>query len=209
MLNLVQIDRLAEQGAWERLIERVLQNGRGNDLLMRLCLTREEAIAPAAIGLALQRVCELTYGPTGFGFGLVAQLLHLQREDGSFMSADIDTNEMDGVARRSSPAATAIAIRALLEWKQQCASTGYDFDPRIDVAIERGLFSLACRQREDGGFSEIDAESALVLWQLGGKSEFRRAVRFHDLVDVVDAGSSGDEVVSRTTVSRLAQAAAA
>lgn len=207
MLNLVQIDRLAEQNAWERLIERVLHNGRGGDLAMRLRLVREEAAAPAALGLALQRTCELTYGPSAIGTGLVAQLLHLQREDGLFASAPNDHVTTDPSPRRASPAATAIAVRALHDWREQCRSAGHEVETRLDRAIGRGLFALACAQRDEGGFGEDEVENAIVLWQLGRIGEFRQAVRFHDLVDAVSAREDG--VPALIEISRLARAMAA
>lgn len=207
MLNLVQIDRLAEQNAWERLIERVLHNGRGGDLVMRLRLVREEAAAPSALGLAVQRTCELTYGPSAVGTGLVAQLLHLQRDDGFFVSAVDDHSPTASSPRRASPAATAIAVRALNDWREQCCSAGHDVDARVDRAISRGLFALACAQQDDGGFAQDDMESAIVLWQLGRVPAFRQAVRFHDLIDAVS--SREDDVPALLEISRLAQAMAA
>src|SRR5690606_18238521 len=95
MINILQIDRLVEQRAWERLIERILQNGRGGSLHVRLRLARREAAAPAALGLAIQRLCELTFGPTPIARGLVAQLLHLQDRSGGFVESDSEGQPED------------------------------------------------------------------------------------------------------------------
>lgn len=209
MLNLTQIERLAQTNGWERLVERVLENGRGGLLAVRMRLALEEAIGPAAIGLGLQRACELTYGPTPLLEGLAARLVHMQRQDGHFVSPDASPDS-DGSSRRPSPAATAIAIRALLAWRDLLEAVALDASAApLDRAIDRGLFALACAQREDGGFGRGACdliESAIVLWQLGGRSEFRRAVRYHALLDVVEEDATSTTLVE---VSRLAHAAAA
>ncbi len=211
MINITQIDRLVEQRAWERLIERILQNGRGGNLQVRLRLARRDAAAPAALGLAIQRLCELTFGPTPIARGLVAQLLHLQDGNGGFVESGSDGQpESADCCRRVSPAATAIAVRALIQWSDFAQMCGEDVDPRIAVAVSRGLFALACLQDEVGGFDNDVVESAIVLWQLGGRSEFRRVVRFHDLNDLIDAaGSEPGAFSSLNEISRLAHAAAA
>ncbi|QOJ17519.1 MAG: hypothetical protein HRU76_07975 [Phycisphaeraceae bacterium] len=246
MLSIPQIRHLVDARAYERLIDRVLTSGRSGNLSVRLRLGAPQAQPPAALGLALQRVVELTYGPTPLAADLATRIIHLQRADGLFggEAAESDappesgdrhtltsTPEGDrpvgsvggvsgsfafpGGSRASaaasgaepvSPAATAAALRGLIEHRRQRVESGAAPDPVVEASIDRALFALAQRQQWNGLIGEDAVEGAIVLWQLGGVPRFRQAVRFADLCEAVD--TVGEGVVTHE-LARLAHAMAA
>jgi hypothetical protein len=116
MLNLQQIERLIEANQYPHLIQRILANGREVDERVHRALLCPAIVAPAALGLALQRACELSYGPTDVVERIVARLLDLQHANGRFGS-DRFTPRATGDAI----IATAIALRGLLDYQHQLA----------------------------------------------------------------------------------------
>jgi hypothetical protein len=164
MISQVQIQRMIETGAWGRLVQRVLANGRCRSAAARRRLSEPGPAMAAGIGLALQRLCELTYGPSDMADGLAGRLLRLQRPDGLF-----------GGRVAPSVAASAVALRGLLIWgEQRGRSAGTDH--LLDSAIERGIASIAAALSRPGLRPPDRVDIEVVLWQLGRDEEFRRAV---------------------------------
>jgi hypothetical protein len=165
MISPSQIERMVAAGAYGRLVGRILSNGRCRSVEARSRLAQPPAAAAAGLGLALQRLCELTYGPSAMTARLVKRLLLLQHADGLF-----------GADAATSPAATAVAIRGLLAWRDQLEEAGHIVDPALQRAIERGLAALiaAASGNTEAVVDQTDRE--IILWQLGQCDAFRRAL---------------------------------
>ncbi len=171
MISLHQIEQMLRAESYDRLIERVLANGRSVAGTLAARLHEPDARAPAACGLALQRCCELSYGPTAIAGDLASRLLAQQNDDGSF---------------GGSFAAAAIALRGLLDYAQQHREIGEAVDEPIAAGITRGIEALRRAQAEDRGLG-TDAEAwAIVRWQLGDQQAFRTAVKLDALAEAVD-----------------------
>lgn len=163
MITLSRIERTALAHGWHRLLDDVLSNGRPVDLPIRMRLTQSETLHVISAGFALQRVCELSYALCPLAMALCDDLLHAQGDDGSFGSV----------------AATAVVTRALLDLRHMPGSE--TVADRIDFAIEHALHCLALSQDEDGLLGGCEIDSAIALWQLGGRSEFAAAVQLDEL----------------------------
>src|SRR5688572_17121639 len=172
MISQNQIIRHIEAQEFSLLVDRILGNGRCRSQSAQRVL-RDPAIAAAAgIGLALQRLAELTYRPTPMADGLVQLLMALQRFDGSFAGP---------TSRTLNLAATSTALRGLLTWREQraAAAIGADFD--VDAAIERGLNFLQAAFGEHAHMEDAALGWAIVLWQLGDIEAFRSRVPTDEL----------------------------
>lgn len=160
MLSLFQIQRLADNENFDQLIRRVLSNGRCLDRTAAERLCGVEACRGAALGLALQRTCELTYGLDPVADALAQRLLSHQRGDGMF-----------GLPRSPSIAATAIAVRALALWlaqaSEQSPDAGAVLFSRVEAAVTAATRALARHQDADGSFGD-DVDDEIALWQLSG-----------------------------------------
>jgi len=89
MITLQQIQRLVAVGALERLLDRVLANGRSTSPAIRAHLVASVAIEPVALSLGLQRACELAYGPQPMHATLAHRLMMLQSPSGVFVSSSV------------------------------------------------------------------------------------------------------------------------
>ena len=165
MISRVQIQRMVETGAWGRLVQRILANGRCRSAAARQRLSEPGPAMVAGLGLALQRLCELTYGPTDIADRLACRLLRLQRPDGLF-----------GGRESPSLAASAVALRGLLTWGEQGGRSAAGPHHRLDSAIERGIAAIAATLSRPGQRSSDRVDVEVVLWQLGHNDAFRRAV---------------------------------
>jgi hypothetical protein len=199
MISRIQIQRMIQTGAWTRLVERILANGRCRSLPARRRLSEDDSAAVAGLGLALQRLCEITYGPSGQSAGLAERLVRLQREDGLFAAGPT-----------SSPAATAVAIAALLAWREQRSAAGIGPDHALDRAIAVGLAALADALKRPGRKRPDRVDVEVVLWQLGRHDAFRQAVPLADLAPAPGSGGRGSGGRRRDDdLARFAAAAAA
>lgn len=169
MITLNRIERTALAHGWHRLLEDVLSNGRPVDLPIRLRLADAETLHVVSAGFALQRVCELSYAVCPLAEALCDDVLHAQRDDGSFGSV----------------AATAVVVRALLDLRHMPGSKR--LAERIDFATGHALRHLALSQDDEGLLAGCEIDSAIALWQLGGRVEFEQAVRLDDLRDALGA----------------------
>ena len=163
MITLSRIERTALAHGWHRLLEDVLSNGRPVDLPIRMRLAQSETLHVISAAFALQRVCELSYAVCPLAMALCDDLLYAQGDDGSFGSV----------------AATSVVARALLDLRHMPGSQAVT--ARIDFAIDHAMHGLALSQDEDGLLDGCEIDSAIALWQLGGRSEFTGAVRLDEL----------------------------
>jgi hypothetical protein len=113
MLNLHQLERLLDEGQYHQLIDRILANGRATEPSIRKALTHSAILAPVALGLALQRAGELSYGPSELAERILSRLLDLQLPDGRFGS--------ERSSPRHSIIVTAVALRGMLDYQHQRA----------------------------------------------------------------------------------------
>jgi hypothetical protein len=198
MLSIAHIARMSESDDWERLIDHILSNGRGDHLAIRLRLSQPHSAGTAATALALQRIVELAYGPAPAAERLARRLVSMQQPDGRFrgmpaahdlaLTTCLHSRDRDGATPApSGHGAAAAAIRALIEHARRRDESGAPADPVIATAIDRGLHAISAAQRSDGGIGEDSVEDAIILWQLGGCGEFRAAVRYLDFVEVVES----------------------
>lgn len=106
MLSQQRIARWVQSRSYGTLVGAILSNGRNSCQTIRGLLTHPDAVAPAALGLALQRLDELSYGPNPLAEQIVRLLLAMQADSGQF----------GGSNPAASRAATAVACRGLLGW---------------------------------------------------------------------------------------------
>lgn len=183
MISTRQIDRLVKQHAYRQLACRILANGRCHCDQLQDALLEPHRVRPVALGLALQRCCELAYGRDAGADDLAATLLATQRADGLFdMHADI--------------AGSATALAGLLTWRMFREQVDQPIDESEDEAIERGLDGLArtvqhAVESMHAGSEQSTIISA-VLWQLGHWGEFRRRVSVPHLLRAAEPPRRAD-----------------
>jgi hypothetical protein len=121
---------------------------------MRGLLMHPHAVAPAALGLALQRLDELSYGPNPLTEHVVHLLLAMQADSGQFGGPD----------PAASLAATAVACRGLLRWRDAHADALADA-ARLDAETPRPVGRL--ESHPDARMMEVDraVERALRFMQ--------------------------------------------
>ena len=156
MISLTHIERLLTAESYGRLVEKVLSNGRRVNRAVAKHL--EVSAAAAACGLALQRCCELTYAPTPLAERLAMQLLQMQRNDGHFSR---------------SVAASAVALRGLLDYLQHHRDVGEAVDRHVSAAVAEGLAAFRRTQSVVGAWADNAVESTIVQWQLGENDAFK------------------------------------
>jgi hypothetical protein len=197
MISQSQIDRLLGSEDYGRLIERILSNGRCRSIVARDTLRQPGALLPAALGLALQRITELTYRPAPLADRLALSLVAIQREDGMFGS--------DSASAPAELAATAIALRGLIGWIACRPTRADEHVQESRSAVARGLQALSRRSRAPD--LQVDALGwAIALWQMGDLVEFRSAVAIEKLLQAV--GDCGAELIE-PDLRRYARAMAA
>lgn len=191
MIALTQIETMLAHRAFGQLVRRILENGRGASEPIRDRLLRPECVLPAALGLALQRGCELTYGPVPATLRLARRIVRLERPNGLFRAADRVVAGADKANRPAGMAAIAVVVRGLIEFTHQLEAAGTDQGRRIGSAAARAIRALAAGQRSSGLIGRDAIDSAIVAWQLGGEAEFRRAVRFDALCRAMGSAAEG------------------
>jgi len=183
MISQNQIVRLIEAEEFRQLIQRVLSNGRCRSPMVLHVLSQPEAAATAAIGLALQRLGELTYRPTELANELARRLIGMQKIDGLF-GPDASSS------REAMLVATSTALRGLMTWRSQIEACGGEIDEPISHAIDQGLSALADVYSDAPDVNEDAVAWAVVLWQLGDVAEFRRLVPVKDLLSMLDEAAA-------------------
>lgn len=160
MMTAEQIIRSIENQEHRRLVGRLLSNGRCLSRRAHEILHSNGALEPSAIGLGLQRICELTYWPLPAGAEIAHRLMWLQRRDGLFGAAH-STSPQDQLI-----AGSAVALRGLIDWATAFAHRE-DERSLLQAAIHRGLTSIASSFDEAPSASSREVSWAVVLWQLG------------------------------------------
>jgi hypothetical protein len=189
MMSILRLERLIRAGSHRRLIESVLANGRfrSGELVDRLCLG--DGGEAAALGLALARCCELSYGPCPLAASIAGRLRRLQQDDGLFGR---------GLA------ASAIALRGLLQFRDH-RSEAMAGQSDLPPATRRGLDALRHAIREGpGGADRLDA--AVVVGWLGAHPASRGAAMLEPLNDMLGLDEPSAPV---DDLERYARAAAA
>lgn len=191
MICLPKLVRQAAASEHGRMLEEVIRNGRPLPLRVRLRLEDPETLPAAALGLALQRVMELTYRPTDTSIALLDGLLECARPDGSFGSIS----------------ATAVALAALHAALDQLDALPVAFrrmreeDPRDPLVRARSAAASAlhfltqaqCRsdpsdpnETLSDGLIGDELDSTITLWQLGFDARFAGAIRYESLLVAVE-----------------------
>ncbi len=169
MLSEFRIRKLVSSQHFSQLLDELAHNGRPIGLSVQLRLSDPENLTIASIGLAIQRMTEITFAANQTTSDLIRLLLHAQHSDGGFGSI----------------AGSAIALHALFDARSQCGVASM-LQHDIDRAIGPVLMWLAQRQRASGVIGDaIDA--SICRWQLGRCDAFRVAIRWHDFVEATEA----------------------
>ena len=198
MISRRQIERMACAESYRRLAERILANGRCHSRAARERLCGPDAAAPAALGLALQRLAELTYGQEPLGDALARRLRGMQQSDGLF-----------GETAVPSVAGSAAAMKGLMVWGDREAELGRAADAETAEALRRGLRAICAEI--DAPLSRVDEQDlAVILWQLGDRAAFREAAPVDRLVQRIgNALASHSDEDDEDDLSRYAHATAA
>jgi len=177
MISLSQIERMIEHGSHAQLIRRILANGRCTCPAIREHLLGRPGGPDTPIiaaGLALQRCCELSYGLTDLAGDLAMRLITAQMPDGRL-----------GIADDTALAATAIALRGLIEYRDQLAGMGGGSDseretdgqdPKVDTAIERGMSAVSHLVNLWANSRDHATGILIAVWQLGHLPSFRACI---------------------------------
>ena len=162
MISLNHIDRMIHYEMYERLVQRILANGRSISSGHSMLLMRSDAVEAAACGLALQRCCELTYAPTPLAAELAMRLTQMQRTNGHFSQ---------------SLAGSAVALKGLLDFLDQTHDVGETVNESMRAGIAEALAAFRRTQLDASPINEQQIqESQIVLWQLADNAAFRSAV---------------------------------
>ncbi len=171
MLSVSKLRRSVASERWAVLLADLVRNGCPLALRVRALLGSEPSVEMAALGLALQRAVELSWGPSDDLGEIAARLC-----------ACVESAEL-GVERgtESGPSAGAIGVaaRGLWEALDTIAARGWkmggaDVPERLSAGLVRcGQALLAAQVRtalsraHERGLVGTRLDSAIVMWQLG------------------------------------------
>lgn len=203
MISISQIQRMVDHGNHRQLIRRVLSNGRCMSPAIREHLLGQPGgpdVPTIAAGIALQRCCELTYLPTDLATDLAGRLTATQMPDGRF-----------GIADETALAATAIALRGLIEYRDQLdsiscvggAPQGHGHVPgqvgtqvehrrTLDAAIEQAMDAVSELVQSALETSDHVTGVFIALWQLGHLAWFRARVGIDSVLARLRDGHAHD-----------------
>jgi hypothetical protein len=195
MLSPFRVARLVANEEFDRLLNEVLMNTRPVPLAVRVRLSEQGALAPAALGLALKRLTELTWRPEPPAAELAERLLALQSKDGALGTLAATACAVAGLQSLITQIQTMPGGRnGMPGGGGNIANTGTDFLPdgltaRVVHAVERALEWLGQQRTlaESVAFAseasvptsrgvivrrttaDLDAaiDTAVILWQLG------------------------------------------
>lgn len=157
MLALPRIAKLSIAGDHDRLLNDILHNGRPVPLAARIRLSAPETLRPAALGLALRRIAELTYRPFDDAAPIATALLEEQRPDGSFGSI-------------TATAAAVAGLSAFVDQHRPLRIASERPDARAVGAAEAGLMAalnwldMLTAGARPGGLIGDRLDSALIAW---------------------------------------------
>ena len=130
MLSIKRIEKLTETGHFGQLIREVAANGRPINPTDRSHLNDPRTLKPAAIGLGIRRITELSFTLSPTTRKLLNLLLQYQQDTGSFGSIT----------------ATEIALQALQAVRNQGGTR--EVQPTLDQAIKAAEMWLKQQQNE-------------------------------------------------------------
>ncbi|HVZ93642.1 MAG TPA: hypothetical protein VG797_03945 [Phycisphaerales bacterium] len=164
MINLPKIIRLSRAGDFDRVFEESLRSARPIPLPVRLRLSAPHSVAASAIGLALQRVVDLTYMPTDVTRELLTALIDRQQPDGSFGTLGATAVAAAALAAVTRQVDSLSGLRA----GQECMTAAERDQLRAAAVAACEALASACtlfggRIGARLGMDPIDA--AIVLWQ--------------------------------------------
>jgi len=187
MICIKALVRQVEGGEHHRALARVLENGRDTERdLSAWVRANPGSLTSIALGLALTRLAELTYGPTDEGSRLAERLMSVQDETGWFGSSGC----MD-------PVGTAVALSGLLFHTDQYRQVSQQPPSALTSAVDRAARALA-EWVVDQPCEHVTAESLqLVRRQLDATAVLGITARdmMHDLAG--DEPASGSEAQQR------------
>lgn len=185
MLSLRHIERMVESKAYSRLIQRILANGYCDRPSAIQRLLEPRAVSPAALGFALQRVLELSYGPLELADHLVGMLLLLQSHD--------EKGDYEKLVIISPMSARAVVLRSLLKWQMQVGlqpkSDQASLIAQVSLAIERGLTELGRQISSESGEGVDPIDAFLIHWQLGDFAAAKKRIDFPALITRLNQAS--------------------
>ena len=130
MLSIKRIEKLTESGHFGQLIREVAANGRPLQNTLKTRLNDPKTLKPAAIGLGIRRITELSFTLSPTTRKLLDLLLQYQQPYGSFGSIT----------------ATEIALQALRAVRNQGGTQ--QLHPTLDQAIHAAANWLKQQQNE-------------------------------------------------------------
>ncbi len=165
MINLPRMLRLVRAGEFDRLLNDSLRSNRLVPLRVRLRLSEPESLPAAAIGIALQRVVDLTYKPTEITAALLESLLTRQRADGTF------GNTGATVVAAAALGAVARQLDSLAGLRAGRESMPEELSRQLHAALDRAAQALTLATGDFGGrlssFGALDPiDGAIILWRL-------------------------------------------
>ncbi|MEC9374369.1 MAG: hypothetical protein VYC34_11025 [Planctomycetota bacterium] len=202
MISPNRLVRIAEQSDFDRLLVEVSRNGRPLPVGARLRLSEGASLAATALGLALQRILELSYAPSARTLTLADDLIARQDSRGSFGCV----------------ASTSVAVAGLLAVRDRISFTvaphAEALLERIDRAVDLALHHLHAARTSDL-FGESPAliadplDTAITLWQLEDRDEFTALFSLDSLEDALaESGALADRTCAAVLALRGVETAA-
>jgi hypothetical protein len=209
MMNASRIDRLVRGDRLEQLLEEVLSNGRRLPLAARAVLHEPRALELASIGLALQRLVELTYTPQA-GAVALAERLATGLHAAAAIDAAAERDSSSGLVAGGALVARAIATCALDDLARQAEATGVELSASLRVARQESarasgaaLFEAqsnhAAHYPRQRGLVSSPLISCILAWQLCGRTRlsaelqaFARADLLHRAIHDLRLGADRD-----------------
>lgn len=176
MISVARIERWAEREQFQALFDGVVQNGRPLPLAARLRLSQPRSLELAALGIGLQRLLELSYGPEPAALAMARRVAAaLERLGG----AEVSDNQ-------PGPGAMIAGVVGLLGVLDRLRLFGHPGLERLQPAAERALARANHALLEAAAGSSASPahrglvgdgiETAVVLWQLAGSERGAEAV---------------------------------
>lgn len=162
MLSVPMIERMVRLQRYRPLLIRILENGRPLPEADRAALLDHPKMARIALGLALQRMCELSWRPTRFATELAQRLSTMLRLDMAGLAGHRDERaastrrDPDNADRRGSLDAAIVA-----EALRTCAGNGRKSFSHSGPAAGAGA---SCRQSRSSELSHHEIEIIAALF---------------------------------------------
>ncbi len=156
MLNHRQIEQLIKQEEHPSLVRRIMGNGRATDPQTMSYLLDKYGVTAAALGLALQRLDELTYGRDPLSDTTACRLCTYQRKDGLF-----------GLDKTPSLLCSAVALHGLISWYEKALWLGANPSEPLLIKIGQSInLAHASLQKYQAHNQLTQSELSLALQEL-------------------------------------------